>query len=125
MSLTMEPTVGRIVLYKIAPKDLRHFLLGNPTAKLRGAEDSEDLDSLLTLNPAAAENVFVEWRGNPLKVGDEYPMVVVRPWHTPGHYKAGISVLNGHVLLDGPGSLHALSVNEGTIPGNWRWPPRS
>lgn len=107
----MEPTIGRIVLYTLKLDDLERFARDTPGAKFVPGDT-------------------VMWHGNPLKVGDEYPMVVVRPWFSPGSYVKGSSVLNGAVLLDGPATFWALSVAEaggsmGDGPGTWRWPPRA
>jgi hypothetical protein len=108
----MEPTVGRIVLYRVKLDDLERLApqIGGKVYK-----------------PADGEAGVPELRGplNTISVGDEFPAVVVRPWHTPGQYAQGSSCLNAQALLDGPHSLWVLSAHEGTEPGTWRWPPRA
>lgn len=113
----MEPTIGRIVHYRVKPEDLERLegaptFVGNRLISAKLVRDGLKVDRL-------------EWAGNVIRPGDVFPMVVVRPWFAPGQYAPGVSVLNGHVLLDGPGALWALSVGEGTEPGTWCWPPKS
>lgn len=107
----MEPTVGRIVHYRLGLVDLERLALNHPLAK--------------TVRFPDGSIERVEWNGNALRVGDTYPLVVVRPWHQTGFYERGVSCLNGQVLLDGPGTLWATSVHEGDEAGTWSWPPRS
>ena len=116
----MSPTIGRTVLYCLKPEDLERFdahlerFGGGAHALIK--DEAGKIDRL-------------EWCGNVLHPGDVFPMVVVRPWHTPGQYVAGSSCLNGRVLLDGPFDFWALSVHESIAPepvqGTWQWPPRS
>lgn len=123
----MEPTIGRIVHYRVKGDDLRRAALNPgslPNARVFFVDQlAEGLGS--GINQPNSNIERVEWAGNVLRPGDVYPMVIVRPWHQPGHYTPGSSVLNGQVLLDGPGVLWALSVPEGEGPGTWCWPPRS
>lgn len=112
----MEPTIGRIVHYRVKPEDLERLagepaFRGNSMITARLFRDDLKVDRL-------------EWAGNVIRPGDTFPLVVVRPWHQPGHYEKGVSCLNGQVLLDGPGMLWALSVCEGEGPGTWSWPPK-
>ena len=112
-----EPTIGRVVLYRVKPEDLERLegaltMVGNRLIPAKLVRDGLKVDRL-------------EWAGNIIRPGETFPMVVVRPWFAPGQYALGVSVLNGHVLLDGPGTLWALSVAEGTEPGTWSWPTKA
>ena len=110
----MEPTIGRIVHYRVKKEDLERL------AEQRvGALHHRNIDLGVT------EPYLQPHHGNPVNVGDVLPMVITRPWHSPGHYVKGESVLNGHALTDGEASLWVLSVPEGEGPGTWSWPPRS
>lgn len=88
----MEPTVGRIVLYKLSQNDI----------------------SRLQQHPMA-------YQANNHHAGDVVPMTVVRPWHATGKYNKGVSVLNGQAFIDGPFTFWVLSASEGEGPGQWSW----
>ncbi len=114
----MEPTIGRTVLYRLKPEDLERF-----DAHLE--RFGGGAHTLVRETPDATSKIDrLEWCGNVLHPGDAFPLIIVRPWHTPGQYVQGSSCLNGRVLLDGPFDFWALSVAEGTVPGTWAWPPR-
>jgi len=50
-------------------------------------------------------------------VMEELPAVISGVW--------GPNVINVKVFVDGPVSdLWKTSINEGTLPGQWMWPPR-
>lgn len=124
--MSREPTIGRIVHYRVKGDDLRRASLWVPGAKLYFVDaDTEALGRGISEPNSNIERM--EWAGNVARPGDVLPLVVVRPWHQPGRYVKGESVLNGRVLLDGPGDLWALSVPEsggayGDGPGTWSWP---
>lgn len=99
----MQPTIGRILIYKISP------------------EEAEQINRRRT--------EIVDWPlgaqahiGNSAQNGDEYPLVVVRVW--PDEFGPGIPGVNGQLLLDGNDTLWLTSVAEGTAPGTWHWPER-
>jgi hypothetical protein len=50
-----------------------------------------------------------------------YPLVVARVWPNEYGDKPGV---NGHLILDGPGTFWVTSRAEGTDNGTWHWPPR-
>lgn len=118
-----EPTIGRTVMYRVKGDDLRRALHTLPNARLFTVDDVVEK---LGQGPSQINSNVdrLEWAGNPIRPGDEFPMVIVRPWFATGGYTPGQSVLNGQVLLDGPGMLWALSVAEGAGAGTWSWPPR-
>lgn len=49
-------------------------------------------------------------RGNPVREGDEYPLIVTRAWDERSYPPSG--AVNGQVLLDGNDSLWVTSVKE-------------
>lgn len=130
-----EPTIGRVVLYRVKAEDLERLAnhdhgaplprpgQGLPLAKLHYVDPDWRFDG--DYSKAVPKIDRLEWAGNIIRPGDVFPMVVVRPWFAPGQYAPGVSVLNGHVMLDGPGTLWALSVAEGTEPGTWSWPTKA
>lgn len=58
--------------------------------------------------------------GNPVRVGDVFPMVIVRVWGDED-----TSCVNGQVFLDGNDVLWATSVRVGDGPGTYAWPKRA
>ena len=90
----MEPTVGRIVHYKLDGGDANAIYQGR---------DSD-----------------AGWGGNSHRAGDVLPMVIVRI-NDSGLIEPTV---NGQVFLDGNDSLWVASVREGESEGKWSWPPR-
>lgn len=88
-----EPTPGRIVHYKVSQEDAARL------AQRRA-------DGL---------------PGNLHQEGEIVPLMIVRPWNPPGGYIPGVSVLNGKIFFDGSEGW-AMSISEGTQPGQWSWP---
>lgn len=104
----MTPTIGRIVIYRLT------------------AEDADRINARRDLSAAAviALGAVVDGAhhqthlGNPVHEGDEYPLLITRVW------QAGAMPVNGQVLLDGNDTYWARSIDEGDIPGTYRWPTR-
>lgn len=98
-SAVQDPTVGRVLLYKLSANDV---------ARARGRNM---LDTQTTFNAPYA--------------GEIVPLVVVRVWpneypnNEEGLSKAGV---NGQALLDGNFTLWITSAGEGDGNGQWRWP---
>ena len=90
----MEISIGRIVMFKLRQEDVDS--INNRRGKDRTAN------------------------GNPITVGEEYPMIVVCVW--PNEFGPGVPGINGQVFLDGDDSHWITSVGEGTGEGQWRWP---
>ena len=92
-------TIGRIVLYRL------------------NARDAVDItDQRRTSNAHAAL-----LRGNPVKEGDVFPLLVTKTWQDSDDKTQSV---NGQVMLDGNDTQWVTSVHEGTEPGEWSWPPR-
>jgi hypothetical protein len=91
--MAQEPSIGRIVHYRVSANDA----------------------SLLAIRRGAGEP------GNTHVEGEIVPLLIIRPWHQPGLYEPGVSVLNGKIFFDGSESW-ALSIKEGNEPGQWSWP---
>lgn len=94
----MIPAVGRIVLYKLNPHDVKAInrRRGDATAAGRRTDGA------------------VVHTGNPVSEGDVFPAVIVRCWgDTEG------SMVNLHVLLDGNDTYWAMSRSEGDDGGHW------
>lgn len=111
-----EPTIGRIVHYRLSAQDAERINRRRTDAP----SISERMNAEPPLWPAGAQAHI----GNRVRAGDIVPMTIVRLWHTPGAYEAGVSCLNGQATLDGSDTLWTLSVKEGDADGDWFWPPR-
>lgn len=92
----MQPTIGRIVLYRLTEQDSRVI---------------------------AEQAVREGQRVNPHCVGQILPLVVCRVW--PNEWGEGVPGVNGQALLDGSGSLWVCSAREGAGYGQWSWPERA
>jgi len=92
-----QPTIGRIVLYRMADDDVtrcRHDLSHNPPRLLK--------------------------QFNQPQAGQTYAAVVTSVTDHPDHPD-----VNLRVLLDGPFDFFAPSRDEGEAPGTWHWPERA
>jgi hypothetical protein len=113
----MEPTIGRIVHYRLSAEDAKAI----NRRRTNGASIGDRLAIVPPLWPAGAQAHI----GNVATEGDVVPMMIVRTWHTPGQYMSGTSCLNGQAFLDGTDVLWTLSVAEGAGPRTWFWPERA
>lgn len=95
----MQPTIGRIVHYKISEQDQQRIT----ERQNRPLPDGR--------SPLA----------NSARSGDVFPAVIVRVWDT----NPEAPLCNLHVLLDGELTHWITSRQEGTEPGTWSWPPRA
>jgi hypothetical protein len=108
----MEPTIGRVLHYKLSEND------------------AEQINRRRTTSSAIAERIETgTWPlgaqahiGNAAHAGDVLPLHVVRVW--PDECGPGKTGVNGQVLLDGNDALWVTSVCEGDGEGQWMWPPR-
>lgn len=100
----MNPTIGRIV----------HYRLGDQDAAQINKQRADAYDHLS--EHRTNSNGVVLHIGNSVQPGDVYPLVITRTW--------GGSSVNGQVLLDGSDTLWVTSVTEGEGTRNWFWPPR-
>lgn len=108
----MQPTVGRIVHYKLNDADARAI-------NVRRA----DADAYRRKSPRgeageAGATGHVAHAGNHVAVGEVYPALVVRV------FDPSVTTANLQVLLDGNDTYWATSRVEGEEPGQWSWPPR-
>lgn len=106
------PTVGRVLRYRLSQTDVEAIARRRTTRESIGDRLEEGTW------PAGAQAHI----GNPVSVGDELPLHVVRVW--PGEFGPDKVGVNGQVLLDGNDQLWVTSVAEGETPGTWSWPPR-
>lgn len=108
----MKPTTGRTV----------HFRLSADQANQvnRRRTDSASIRERMSTGawPAGAQAHV----GNYASEGDVVPLVVVRVW--PDEYGPGVPGVNGQAILDGNDQLWVTSAKEGSLPGEWFWPPR-
>jgi hypothetical protein len=102
----MEPTVGRIVLYKLTEDQAKEVN--------RRRTNETTIAKMITEEkwPLGAQAHI----GNFVYTGFQYPMIIVSVW------KGDIYRVNGQVFLDGNDVLWVLSVKEGTENGEWSWP---
>lgn len=91
----MNPTIGRIVHYKLSENDAKRINTEWRTSN---------------------------GRGNASTAGDTVPLIIVRVW--PDEGGPGIPGVNGQAILDGYDTLWVTSAHEGVEPGQWCWPPR-
>lgn len=87
----MIPTPGRIVLYTLTEWDVKTI--------------------------EAQRSVVAGYRGNPVRPGDVYPLLIARVWS-----EAEGGSVNGQVLLDGNDTLWVTSRIEGDAYGDWKDP---
>ncbi|MES2671606.1 MAG: hypothetical protein V4673_14480 [Pseudomonadota bacterium] len=95
----MIPTIGRIVHYALTQLDAEAI-----TQRREG--------QLCTQGESIR-------RGNPVKEGDVFPMMITRAWGD-----AETSSVNGQLFMDGNDSHWLTSVSVGEGPGKFAWPQR-
>jgi hypothetical protein len=98
----VSPTIGRILHYRLTPKD--------------AAAVNKRRDDWVNSSQAALETGAQAHWGNPVRAGEYYPVIVTKVWNP--------EMFNGQVLLDGTDTLWVTSVHQGVEPGTWCWPPR-
>lgn len=121
----MDPTIGRIVLYKLTADDAKAMNRRRTTGKSIAARllwgivgqhtetlpaDSED--GSVRAWPAGAQAHI----GNEVHEGDVVPMIIVRVWSP--------TTVNGQAFMDGNDVLWVTSATLGDNPHEWQWPPR-
>lgn len=105
----MQPTIGRIVIYKITEQQ---------AAQANERRDAEQWAHGYQKGPN--NKVF---SGNRITAGDEVPLIVVRVW--PHEYGTDVPGVNGQAFLDGNDSIWITSAAEGSEHGQWHWPERA
>lgn len=100
----MIPGVGRIVHYRLAEHDVMSINMRRGDA--------------LSSRIAHEKSGAMVHHGNPVSIGDVYPLIITRIWGEPSEE----SVVNGQVLLDGNDSLWVTSVKQGTADREWTDP---
>lgn len=95
---TTVPTIGRIVHYRLSLDDI--------TTINRRRTTSASVSATPTL-------------GNPVNMGDVFPMLITRCWGTTPE-----SAVNGQVFLDGNDGVWVTSVMCGSGLGAFSWPTR-
>ena len=103
----MQPTIGRIVYYKLSAGDV--------AAISRRREDFKN-----TGVPAWPKGAQAHV-GNPAREGATVPLIVTAVW--PGEYGEGTFGVNGQALLDGNDVLWITSAKQGEEAGQWDWMP--
>jgi hypothetical protein len=107
--MSKQPSTGETVLYRLSQQDV-DAITGRRTT---GSAIHERIQKGAW--PLGAQAHI----GNPVNVGDEVPLTIVRVW--PDEYGPGVPGVNGQGLLDGTDTLWVLSAREGSEPGQWRW----
>lgn len=101
----MNPSIGRIVHYKLTAEDASAI----SRRRINGAVPDGW--------PAGAQAHV----GNPVSEGQDVPAIITAVW--PNEYGDQPGV-NAQVFLDGNDSFWITYKKEGTLPGEWAWPPR-
>lgn len=107
----MIPSVGRIVHYRLADMDVEQI-----NKHRAGARNLNAAGVTLASQELGAQI----HQGNDARIGDVYPMVIVRTWGNTAE-----SCVNGQVLLDGNDTLWVTSRSNGSGEGRWTWPERA
>jgi len=113
------PTVGRIVHYRLALRDIDRAHLAAKAAWAQGARGRHqsqpgDVVPLLVVRVWPDEYAYVEaGHGSVVNPDDGGPLAVESP--------VG---LNGQAFLDGDVAVWVTSASHGPGPGQWSWPPR-
>lgn len=123
---TMQPTIGRILHYRLSEQDVaamtrRRTTSASIAARMKNAippQEGQNQDTIYGWPAGAQAHI-----GNPVSVGAIVPLIVVVVW--PNEFGHGIPGVNGQALLDGNDALWVTSAKEGTEPGTWSWPTRS
>lgn len=103
--MSITPTVGRIVLYKLSEQDQVTIRRRRGAGLVHAVENA--MDWLRGLHEA-----------NDVAAGEVYPMIITRVWgDTPD------ACVNGTVFLDGPDTLWVTSRHCGDQPGDYDWMP--
>lgn len=109
----MQPTVGRIVHYKLAQFD------ADAINRRRADFEAFNRSHVHPHEPgqpgATGHQAHV---GNHVQAGEVYPAIVVRV------FDPSVSTANLQVLLDGNDTYWATSRVEGDGECQWSWPPR-
>ena len=100
----MEPTVGRIVHYRLSKRDAEQIN--------RRRTDGASIAKRITAEkwPVGAQAHI----GNTVREGDSLPLLIVAI--------NSVTSINGQVFLDGNDTFWAISVSEGPEAGQWSWP---
>lgn len=104
----MDPTIGRIVHYRISDDD-------EAAINRRRTHFHRMRDEMQGEKPGVQVHI-----GNRVTAGDIVPLVVTRIFANPK--EGGPALVNGQVLLDGSDSLWVTSAGQGSQPGMWDWP---
>lgn len=105
----MQPTIGRIVHYKLTEEEAKSI---NKRYEYSIAFRKQNPNH----NDGDQHHV-----GNSARAGDIIPAIIVKVWPNEFGDKPGV---NGQAFLDGNDSFWITSKGEGTENGQWSWPPR-
>lgn len=109
----MNPTIGRIVIFKITEKQAAEITRRRTTsADIRRRIEKNDPAEMSSSWPIGAQAHI----GGEVSQGCEYPMMIVRVWPD--------ETISGQVFLDGNDVFWVMQVAEGNENGYWHWPER-
>lgn len=100
----MQPSIGRIVHYRLSPDDVSQISRRRTT----GGHIRERMEEGFWPTGAQAHI------GNPVEVDQSCPMVITAVIND--------ELVNGQVFLDGCDVFWATSRKQGFAPGTWNWP---
>lgn len=100
----MEPTIGRIVTYKLSEEDAKQI----NRRRTHGGSIAERIQE--DKWPIGAQAHI----GNTVSEGDKVPMII-----TAVH---GDDLVNGQAILDGTDNFWVLSATKGDENREWNWP---
>lgn len=100
----MNPTIGRIVNYKLSKDDVEKITRRRTNGQTIAARIKEGKWPL-----GAQAHI-----GNPVEEGQICPMIITAVW--------GETCVNGQVILDGNDTYWVTSAQKGDDESNWNWP---
>lgn len=107
----MNPTIGRIVHYRLSESDATAINKRRNDFKAFSRNHAQPVEA-----GEVGATGHVGHVGNEARAGDVFPAAVVRTF--------GGTAANLQVLLDGTDTYWATSRAEGTADGTWAWPER-
>ncbi len=115
--MSQQPTVGRIVLYRLTVDQAKAMNERREHAQLNREKMRAEKPGF----QAHIGNYCAGGVGEDVRTADVVPLLIVKVWPNEYGDKPGV---NGQAFLDGNDTLWVTSAKEGEGAGEWFWPPR-